>query len=186
MMALGGPVMAEDDMPLAATLPYPKVEIVTSEGTIVVMLNRPRAPRTVENFIRYVLDGHYDGTIIHRVVEGFVIQGGGYTPDFEERATRDPVVNESGNGLSNARGTIAMARQEDPHTAQAQWFINLADNENLDPNRRRWGYAVFGRVEEGMDVVDAIGAVETGPGGSLPGEVPQDRILIERVRVLDE
>ena len=151
---------------------------------MVFTLDRPRAPITVDNFIRYVVDGHYDGTIIHRVIEGFVIQGGGYTPDFEERETRDAIVNESGNGLSNIEGTIAMARHDDPHSATAQWYINLKDNTSLDPNRRRWGYAVFGRVIEGMDVVDKIGAAETGARGQFPSEFPQKPILVHSVRII--
>ena len=167
-----------------ATSLYPTVEIVTSEGRIVVELDRPRAPLTVENFERYVQAGHYDKTVIHRIVPGFVIQGGGYDFDLKERPTREPVVNESGNGLVNARGTIAMARVDDPHSATAQWYINLKDNTSLDPNRRRWGYAVFGRVIEGMDVVDKIAAVETGARGQFPSEFPQKPILVHSVRII--
>lgn len=167
----------------AATL-YPTIEIVTSEGRIVVELDRPRAPLTVANFERYVESGHYDKTVIHRVVPGFVVQGGGYDVELKERPTREPVVNESGNGLSNERGTIAMARVEEPHTATAQWYINLKDNTSLDPNRRRWGYTVFGRVVEGMDVVEKIGAVETGARGQFPAEFPQTPILVHSVRII--
>ncbi len=172
--------------PIAASMPYPKIEIVTSHGRMVFVLDRPRAPITVENFIRYVLDGHYDGTIFHRVVPEFVIQGGGYLPDYSEREARGTIVNESGNGLSNARGTLAMARQSDPHTATAQWFINLVDNERLDPSARRWGYAVFGRMLEGEAVLDRIGAIETGAAGPFEGQVPVEQVTIQHVRLIEE
>lgn len=183
--ALAAPASAQN-LPPEALLPYPQVEIVTSEGRMVFTLDRPRAPITVDNFIRYVLDGHYDGTIIHRVIEDFVIQGGGYLPDFSERPTRGPIVNESGNGLSNMEGTLAMARHTDPHTATAQWYINVGENTQLDPNRRRWGYAVFGRIVEGMDVAMRISRMETGPAGPFPGEVPVERVVVESVRLVTE
>lgn len=171
--------------PVSAQMPYPAVEIVTSEGRAVIELDRPKAPITVDNFLKYVAAGHYDGTIIHRVVAEFVVQGGGYDVEFESRPTRDPIVNESGNGLSNARGTIAMARHNDPHTATSQWYVNLDDNEQLDPNRRRWGYAVFGRVVEGMEVFEKIATIETGPAGPLPAEVPQKPVLVHSMRVIE-
>jgi cyclophilin family peptidyl-prolyl cis-trans isomerase len=171
--------------PALGQLPYPTVEVVTSEGRAVIELDRPKAPITVDNFLKYVAAGHYDGTIIHRVIPGFVVQGGGYDPDFKARPTRDEIVNESGNGLSNATGTIAMARQEDPHTATSQWYVNLDDNEQLDPNRRRWGYAVFGRVVEGMEVFEKIAAIETGPAGPFPAEVPQKPVLVHSMRVIE-
>ena len=173
------------EVPAAAKLPYPAIEVVTSEGTFIVELDRPRAPLTVDNFVSYVLDRHYDGTIIHRVIDGFVVQGGGYDAKFAERKPRGEIANESGNGLSNVRGTIAMARQDDPHTAQAQWFINVADNKQLDPSARRWGYAVFGRVVEGMEVVDKIAKIETGAGGPFPAEAPQTTVLVHSMRVID-
>jgi len=163
---------------------FPRIEMQTSAGRIVVELDRTRAPLTVANFLQYVDDGFYDGTIFHRVVADFVAQGGGYTPDFEEKAAREPVVNESGNGLSNMHGTLAMARTNDPHSATAQFFFNLADNARLDPSPARWGYAVFGRVVEGLGVVDDIGRKPTGPGGTFDSEVPQATVLIEKVRVL--
>lgn len=172
-------------VPASAQMPYPAVEIVTSEGRAVIELDRPRAPITVDNFLKYVEAGHYDGTIIHRVIPDFVVQGGGYDPDFKSRPTRDEIVNESGNGLTNARGTIAMARQGDPHTATSQWYVNLADNDQLDPNRRRWGYTVFGRVVEGIEVFDKIAAIETGPAGPLPAEVPQKPVLVHSMRVIE-
>lgn len=183
MLALAA-TPAGAEMPPEALLPYPQVEIVTSEGRMVFALDRPRAPVTVDNFLRYVVDGHYDGTIIHRVVPEFVIQGGGYTADFAERETREPIVNESGNGLSNIQGTIAMARVDDPHSATAQWYINVSDNSGLDPNRRRWGYAVFGRIVSGLDVALRIAAIETGAAGPFPAEVPTRRVVVERVRVI--
>lgn len=163
---------------------FPRVEMQTSAGRIVIELDRARAPLSVANFLQYVRDGFYDGTIFHRVVSGFVAQGGGYTPDFEEKPAREPVVNESGNGLSNRHGTVAMARTNDPHSATAQFFFNLADNTRLDPSPARWGYAVFGRVVEGLGIVDGIGRVPTGAGGSFDSDVPQSAILIESARVV--
>jgi cyclophilin family peptidyl-prolyl cis-trans isomerase len=133
-----------------------------------------------------VLDGHYDGTIFHRIVAGFVIQGGGYDRELEERAVRDPIVNESGNGLRNARMSVAMARFDDPHSATSQWFVNLAANESLDPNPRSWGYAVFGSVVAGQDVVEAIAAVDTGYSADLDSEeLPLVPVMIERAYVVE-
>jgi cyclophilin family peptidyl-prolyl cis-trans isomerase len=164
----------------------PRVELLTTQGTIVLELDAARAPKSTVNFLRYVRDGHYDGTIFHRVITGFVAQGGGYDAEFAERETREPVQNESKNGLSNERGTIAMARTQDPHSATAQFYINLADNARLDGAEGRWGYTVFGRVVDGMDVVDAIAAVPTGPGGPFRSDVPQAPIVVREARVLDE
>jgi cyclophilin family peptidyl-prolyl cis-trans isomerase len=163
---------------------FPKIALETNKGTIVVELDGNRAPITVANFVTYVRDGHYDGTIFHRVIPGFVAQGGGYDRDYEERPTRAPIPNESGNGLSNAEGTIAMARQNPPHTATSQFYINLGDNDALDPNPRRWGYTVFGQVVEGMDVLAAIAAVPTGGAGPFGSDVPQAPIIIEKARLL--
>jgi len=160
-----------------------KVALQTSEGTIVLALNAEKAPETVENFLGYVDAGHYDGTIFHRVIQGFMIQGGGFTPEFEQKQTRRPVKNEADNGLQNLRGTIAMARTMDPHSATAQFFINVADNDFLNFTSRTprgYGYAVFGKVIEGMDVVDRIANTPTGPGGPFPSDVPQRTILIEK------
>ena len=159
--------------------PRPRVRLVTSKGTIVVELDREKAPITVSNFLRYVEDGFYDGTIFHRVVPDFVIQGGGFTPDLTRKETRPPIINESNNGLSNLRGTIAMARTSDPDSATSQFYINLVDNTSLDYAPGRPGYAVFGKVIEGMDVVDAIGAVETTTRNGL-NDVPVEDIIIER------
>jgi cyclophilin family peptidyl-prolyl cis-trans isomerase len=159
----------------------PEVKIVTSEGDIIVQLNAKRAPLTVKNFMEYMKDDFYDGTIFHRVVQGFVIQGGGFTTDYKQKKTRDPIPNESGNGLSNLRGTIAMAGEPAPHTATAQFYINLVDNTQLDPQPERWGYAVFGRVVSGMDVVDKIASVPTGPVGPFKKNAPKTQVIIKKV-----
>lgn len=164
--------------------PFPQVGVETNAGRFVLELDSARAPITVRNFLQYVRDGFYDGTIFHRVVAGFVAQGGGFTAELEEKPARDTIVNEAGNGLSNLHGTVAMARANDPHSANAQFFINLDNNTRLDPTPARWGYAVFGRVTEGMDVVETIGSVATGAGGPFSSEVPQTTILIEEMRVL--
>ncbi len=165
------------------------VSIQTSMGDIVIELAPEAAPQTVGNFLQYVEDGHYIRTIFHRVVGGFVIQGGGYSRHFNERRTREPVPYEGDNGLKNVRGTIAMARTDDPDSATAQWFINLKDNARLDHRVNDlgtiYGYAVFGRVVSGMDVVDAIGAVETGAGGPFEAEVPLEPVLINRIDRVD-
>ncbi|MBI1395351.1 MAG: peptidyl-prolyl cis-trans isomerase [Betaproteobacteria bacterium] len=165
----------------------PTVELKTNLGTITLELFPDKAPKTVENFLQYVKDGFYDGTIFHRVIAGFMIQGGGFTKEFEQKATRPPVPNEANNGLHNAVGTIAMARTNDPHSATAQFFINVADNTFLDhraPTPRGWGYCVFGKVTNGMDVVKAIEKVRTGPGGPFPQDVPQQTVVIENARII--
>jgi cyclophilin family peptidyl-prolyl cis-trans isomerase len=164
----------------------PRVELVTTHGTMVLELDLAKAPVTSGNFLQYVRDGHYDGLIFHRVIPGFMIQGGGYDTDFGERPTREPIENESRNGLSNERGTISMARTNDPHSASGQFFINLVDNPRLDGAEGRWGYAVFGRLVEGLDVLDKIGSVPTGRGGPFPTDVPQAPVVIQTARVLDE
>lgn len=160
-------------------------KIATSKGDIIVALDEAKAPATAANFLQYAADGHYDRTIFHRVVAGFVVQGGGYSRYFVERPTRPPVKYEGDNGLTNMRGTIAMARTSDPQSATAQWYINLKDNASLDHRVTDlgpvYGYAVFGRVVEGMDVVDAIGAVKTGPGGPFESEAPLEPVLILRI-----
>ena len=164
-------------------------KIQTTMGDIVVELYPDKAPATVENFLQYATSGHYDATLIHRVVAGRVIQGGGYSRLFTERPTRDPIPYEGDNGLKNERGTIAMARGESADSAEAQWFINLADNPDLDHRDTDImalpGYAVFGTVVEGMDVVDAIGAVPTGEGGPFAAEAPLEPIIIKRVDPID-
>ena len=163
---------------------FPVLEFVTSKGTIVVELNRNRAPATVNNFLRYVLDGHYDNTIFHRVIADFVVQGGGYTVEFEEKPVREPVLNESGNGLENRPGSIAMARYNDPHSATSQFFFNLKNNESLNPNSRSWGYTVFGDVIGGFEVLEQIAAVETGYSEGLDApDVPVDPVMLLKVEV---
>jgi len=165
----------------------PQVELKTTAGTLVIELYADKAPKTVENFLRYVNDGFYKGTIFHRVIPGFMIQGGGFTPDYKQKTTREPVTNEAANGLLNTAGTLAMARTTDPHSATAQFFINVADNPFLDykaPNQRGYGYCVFGKVIKGMEVAQKIVAVPTGPSGPFQSDVPQTAIVIEDARVL--
>ena len=164
--------------------PYPRVLIETTAGSITVELNPTRAPLSVKNFLEYVDSGFYEGTIFHRVVAGFVIQGGGYTTDLKLKPTRPNISNESGNGLSNLRGTVAMARTGEPHSADSQFFVNLVNNDRLDPMPTRWGYAVFGEIVEGMDVVDDIGYRATGPAGPFAKDVPAAPIIIEKVLLL--
>jgi cyclophilin family peptidyl-prolyl cis-trans isomerase len=161
-----------------------RVRISTSLGSFVVQLDTERAPLTTANFLKYVRAGFYDGTVFHRVVENFVVQGGGYTADYKAKPALDPIANESGNGLSNRRGTVGLARTADPHTGNAQFYINLVDNAALDPQPSRWGYAVFGRVIQGMEVVDRIGHAPTGPMGELPGDAPLKPVVIEKAEVL--
>jgi cyclophilin family peptidyl-prolyl cis-trans isomerase len=160
-----------------------QVKIETSVGDFVLQLDESRAPLTVANFLQYVTDGFYAGTIFHRVVNGFVIQGGGYTPDLTQKPPRPPVVNESGNGLSNRRGSVAMARTGEPHSADSQFYINLADNLALDSKPTRWGYAVFGEVVQGLDVVDEIGHRATGSKGGMQ-DVPAEPVVIRKVSIL--
>jgi cyclophilin family peptidyl-prolyl cis-trans isomerase len=165
---------------------HPQVVLVTSVGDIVLELDAKRAPGSVENFIQYVNDGFYDGTIFHRVIEGFMIQGGGFTKEYTRKPTRPAIKNEANNGLSNEQYSIAMARTNAPHSATSQFFINNADNSNLDhsaPTPRGWGYTVFGRVIDGESVVDAISQVATGAGGPFSRDAPRKQIIIERAFV---
>jgi peptidyl-prolyl cis-trans isomerase B (cyclophilin B) len=160
----------------------PRVRLTTTYGDIVLELDREKAPISVENFLGYVQEGFYNGTIFHRVIDGFMIQGGGFTQDFMKKPTHAPIENEADNGLENLRGTIAMARTNMPHSATAQFFINVVDNDFLNhrsPTPRGWGYAVFGKVVEGMEVVDKIRKTPTGSGGPFPKDVPQPPIVIE-------
>jgi cyclophilin family peptidyl-prolyl cis-trans isomerase len=162
----------------------PRVTITTSLGSIVVELDQAKAPKTVENFLAYVDSGYYDGTIFHRVIPGFMIQGGGHTADMMRKTTKGPVQNESKNGLSNARGTIAMARTGDPHSATSQFFINSVDNSGgLDAGKTPdgWGYTVFGKVVEGMDVVDAISKVATTTKNGNR-DVPVEAVVIQSAK----
>ena len=164
----------------------PTAVLHTSLGEIQLELFADKAPASVDNFLSYARSGFYDGTIFHRVISHFMIQGGGFTPDMEKKPTGEPIVNEANNGLSNKRGTVAMARTNHPHSATAQFFINVQDNMNLDhsgeANSRTWGYAVFGQVTKGLDVVDKIRFVETGNVGRY-SDVPVEPVVIERVEV---
>jgi cyclophilin family peptidyl-prolyl cis-trans isomerase len=164
----------------------PRVRVVTNHGEFVIELDRGRSPLTVEHFLLHVTSGHYAGTIFHRVVPGFVAQAGGYTVDLTLKPTEGNLVNESGNGLSNLRGTVGMARATEAHSATTQFYINLADNLDLNPRPTRWGYAVFGKVAEGMEVLDEIGYVPTGAGGEFDRNVPVMPITIERMILLTE
>jgi cyclophilin family peptidyl-prolyl cis-trans isomerase len=164
----------------------PRVRFDTSLGSFVVQLDEERAPLTVEAFLRNVREGFYDGTVFHRVINNFVAQGGGYDVNYQVKMSRHgKVFNESGNGLTNRRGTIGMARTEAPHSATTQFFLNLADNPDLNPLPTRWGYAVFGEVVEGMDVVDRMGHVPTGKVASFDQDAPLRPLVIERARILE-
>lgn len=164
----------------------PRVRITTNVGSFVIELDDLRAPLTVANFLKYADEGFYAGTVFHRVVAGFIAQGGGYTADYELKPTTGTVPNESGNGLSNLRGTVGMARTNEPHSGTSQFYINLADNLELDPRPTRWGYAVFGKVVEGMDVVDEIGHRPTGAAGPFDRNVPVDPVIVEKVERVSE
>lgn len=173
-------------MPAQAQEAAPRVRLTTTLGDIELELNADKAPVTTTNFLQYVDRGHYDGLTFHRVIPGFMIQGGGFSPDMEQAETDAPIQNESDNGLSNTRGSIAMARTRDPHSATAQFFINTADNPRLDGSARRPGYAVFGQVVKGMDTVDRISAVQTGRKG-MHGDVPLTPVVIEQaVRITED
>ena len=168
----------------AAAQAAPQVKIVTSMGDITLELNADKAPQTVANFLKYVEDKHYDGTIFHRVIKDFMIQGGGFTQQMEQKPTLPPVRNEANNGLKNERGSIAMARTGDPHSATAQFFINTVNNSFLDyPGQDGWGYCVFGKVIAGMDVVDKIRAVATTNAGPYQN-VPSQAVVIKSVQLL--
>jgi peptidyl-prolyl cis-trans isomerase A (cyclophilin A) len=164
----------------------PRVKVHTTAGDFVIELDPVRAPMTVEAFLKYVKAGFYNGVIFHRVVAGFVAQAGGYTADLKLKPTTGNVPNESGNGLSNLRGTVGFARSTEPHSGTSQFYINLADNLDLNPRPTRWGYAVFGKVVEGMEVVDDIGHRPTGPAGPFDRSVPLEPITIESVELLSE
>jgi len=166
----------------------PQVKLETSLGDIIIELNSDKAPNTVANFISYVESGFYDGTIFHRVIENFMIQGGGFTEDFIQKSPNDAIKNEANNGLSNVKGSLAMARTGDPHSATAQFFINTVDNDFLDFKSDKqdatWGYAVFGKVIEGMDVVDAIRVVSTGNKNGH-GDVPDENVVIIKASIVE-
>ena len=180
MLGLGQLAWADND--------HPRVRLVTDLGDIVLQLDRSKAPKTVENFLQYVEAGFYNGTIFHRVIDGFMVQGGGFTPNMVQKESRQPIQNEADNGLRNTIGTIAMARTSDPHSTSAQFFINVGNNDFLDfreKTQRAWGYAVFGRVIKGMDTVKSITQVPTTTVGYFEN-VPAKPIIIQQAVILDE
>ena len=167
----------------------PKVKMETSKGTMIIELYPDKAPKSVANFLSYVNAGSYDGTIFHRVIKDFMNQGGGFTPEFKKVDTRDPIQNEADNGLKNLKGTIAMARTGEPHSATNQFFINTNDNYALDhtgKSMRGWGYTVFGKVVEGQNIAGAISRVATGPGGPFTTDAPRVQIIIKKVTEIKE
>lgn len=169
-------------------MPAAQVLMTTTVGPIALELDADSAPKTVENFLSYVASGFYDGTIFHRVIDNFMIQGGGFDADMGQKATEAPIENEANNGLTNLRGTIAMARTQDPHSATAQFFINVNDNDFLNhtgENMQGWGYAVFGKVAEGEDVLDKIRCVQTGSQAGHQ-DVPVEPIIIESITIIDQ
>lgn len=183
-LALGG-ISATSPSAQSDGTERPQVTFETSHGSFVLELDQGTAPETVENFLAYVRDGFYDGTIFHRVIAGFMIQGGGFTQEFQQLQTRAPIRNEADKGGENNRGSVAMARTSDPHSATAQFFINVADNDFLNHRGRTaqgWGYTAFGRVVKGMDTVDRIAAVQTGSHGMFQ-DVPQDTVVIQQTRI---
>ncbi len=166
----------------------PVVELDTNMGAIVIELNEEKAPKTVENFLNYVKSGHYDGTIFHRIIDGFMIQGGGMDAEMNEKATNAPVENEADNGLKNDKGTIAMARTQDPHSATSQFFINVKDNDFLNhsgKNMQGWGYTVFGKVTSGMDVIDKMRGVPKGRFG-MHADVPNEPVVINSATIITQ
>lgn len=197
MLAAAGPAAAQSAQPASSPTSQatdrnsmsqaPRVKIETSMGDMIIALNAEKAPKTVDNFLTYVREGFYDNTVFHRVINGFMIQGGGFEPGMKQKPTHAPVDNEADNGLKNNRYTLAMARTSDPHSATAQFFINVADNDFLNfkaPTANGWGYAVFGEVVEGADVVDNIKDVRTGNRG-FHQDVPTDVIVIEKATLVE-
>jgi cyclophilin family peptidyl-prolyl cis-trans isomerase len=186
--ALVSPGFCADPPPAsAASAPAPKpapatqVQVVTSMGSFTIELNAERAPLTVAQFLKFVDQGYYSGTIFHRAIPNFVIQGGGYDVDYKLKGSPPKVVNESGNGLTNARATVGLARPPEPHAGDVQFYVNLADNAALDPSATRWGYAVFGKVVQGMDVVDEIATVPTGAKGPFKENAPLKPVVILKI-----
>ena len=166
----------------------PVVELDTNMGAIVIELNEEKAPKTVENFLNYVKSGHYDGTIFHRIIDGFMIQGGGMDAEMNEKSTNAPIENEADNGLKNDKGTIAMARTQDPHSATSQFFINVKDNDFLNhsgKNMQGRGYTVFGKVTSGMDVIDKMRGVPTGRFG-MHADVPKEPVVINSATIVSQ
>ena len=173
-------------VPAGALAADPQVDVKTNLGTLRIELYPAKAPKTVENFLQYVRDGHYSGTVFHRVIDGFMIQGGGFDQAYKQKATRDQIQNEAKNGLKNDLGTIAMARTSAPHSASAQFFINVKNNDFLNaPGQDGWGYAVFGKVVSGLDVVMKIAKSPTGPGGPFGSDVPRQPVVIESMSVVN-
>ncbi len=169
-----------------AAEPSPQVKVSTNMGDFIIELMPDRAPLTVANFLRYVKEGYYTNTLIHRVVANFVIQGGGHdATTYQLKSTHEPVFNESGNGLQNKRGMVGLARGEAPHSGNSQLYVNLVDNPDLDPLPTRWGYAVFGRVVQGMDVVDRIGVTATGAFGPFKSDAPLKPVVIQKIELID-
>jgi peptidyl-prolyl cis-trans isomerase A (cyclophilin A)/peptidyl-prolyl cis-trans isomerase B (cyclophilin B) len=165
----------------------PTIEMKTTAGTVTIELYADKAPKTVDNFVKYVKDGFYNGTVFHRVINNFMIQGGGFDKSLQQKPTRAPVQNEANNGLKNDLGTIAMARTSNPHSATAQFFINVKNNDFLnfrEPTTQGYGYAVFGKVVSGMDVVMNVAGTPTGAGGPFPSDVPQTMVVIESIKLL--
>ena len=164
----------------------PQVDLKTNHGTIRLELYPAKAPKTVENFLQYVKDGHFNGTIFHRVIDGFMVQGGGFDKSYRQKATRPPIENEAKNGLKNDLGTVAMARTSAPHSASSQFFINGKNNDFLNAASAQdgWGYTVFGKVVSGMDVVMKISKTPTGPGGPFPTDAPREMVVIESATVV--
>jgi len=183
LLPLAAPTFAKETSTMPVTVVFE-----TNHGPITLELYPDKAPKTVANFTDYVRAGQYNGTVFHRVIPGFMAQGGGFTAELSQKSVKEPITNEADNGLKNDRGTIAMARTGEPHSATAQFFINVADNAFLNftaPTRQGWGYAVFGKVTSGMDVVDAIVALPTGAAGPFGSDVPKQAAIIESARVID-
>lgn len=179
-----GQTQAQETTPVSETKPV-QVVMETNKGTIEIELDAAKAPGSVANFVKYVKKGHYDGLVFHRVIPDFMIQGGGFTPDMEQKETDAPIQNEAKNGLKNVRGSLAMARTPNPHSASSQFFINLKDNTFLDyPGQDGWGYCVFGKVSKGMDIVDQIAAVKTGNKG-FHQNVPVEPVIIKSAKVVE-
>lgn len=186
LAALVSPGFCADPPPASAApaskpAPATQVQVVTSMGNFTIEVNAERAPLTVAQFLKFVDQGYYSGTIFHRAIPNFVIQGGGYDVDYKLKGNPPKVVNESGNGLTNSRGTVGLARPPEPHAGDVQFYVNLADNAALDPSATRWGYAVFGKVVQGMDVVDEIATVPTGAKGPFKENAPLKPVVILKI-----
>jgi peptidyl-prolyl cis-trans isomerase A (cyclophilin A)/peptidyl-prolyl cis-trans isomerase B (cyclophilin B) len=163
-----------------------RVRVTTNLGSFVIEMQRDRAPLTVENFLYYVKSGYYSNTLFHRVISGFVVQGGGVGPDYKAKPTQKAIANEAGNGLKNLRGTVGLARASGPHSGDCQFYLNVADNADLDPLPTRWGYAVFGKIIEGMEVVDRISVSPTGAMGPFKADAPLQAVVIQKVELLTD